>query len=150
LRHSSAKEDDKHLPSDGVHVTRIFKPAGRSRITNGRQLLPDVDGRTLWVRRFKDVRALHLSDLGGEANTSAAEQSLVRRAAALTVELERLEVKFAQGREAAPADLELYQGGMNTLRRVFETLGLQRRQRDITPSVEDYVRHLNEQHGGDA
>jgi hypothetical protein len=127
LRHSTTKDLRKHKPSNGVRVTRIFKPAGRSRITNGRQLLPNVDGRTLWVRRFKDLRALHLSDLGGEENASAAEQSLVRRAAALTVELERLEVKFASSADQAdPKDLELYQRGMNTLRRVLESLGLQR------------------------
>jgi hypothetical protein len=117
-----------------------IKPAGRSRITNGRQLLPNVDGRTLWVRRFKDLRALHLSDLGGEENTSAAEQSLVRRAAALTVELERLEVKFAQAGQAEAKDLELYQRGMNTLRRVLETLGLQRRTKDVTPTLGDLLR----------
>jgi len=33
------------------------------RITNGSALLPDVDGRSLWVRRCKDIVAAHLSDL---------------------------------------------------------------------------------------
>jgi hypothetical protein len=92
------------------------------------------------VRRFKDLYALHLSDLSGEENTSAAEQSLVRRAAALTVELERLEVKFAQAGQAEAKDLELYQRGMNTLRRVLETLGLQRRAKDVTPDLQTYLR----------
>ena len=58
----------------------------RSRITNGR-LLPG-DNRGSWARRCRDLISEHLSDLGGEDNTSAAEQSLVRRAAVLTVELE--------------------------------------------------------------
>jgi hypothetical protein len=142
LRHSRAKDLRKHKPSNGVRVTRIFKPAGRSRITNGRQLLPNVDGRTLWVRRFKDVRALHLSDLGGEENTSAAEQSLVRRAAALTVVLEMIECRLANEGELPPTVMDTYMRGMNTLRRVLETLGLQRRPRDVTPSVEEYVRSI--------
>ena len=71
------------------------KDRQRSRITNGSALLPGVDGRSPWVRRCKDVIAAHLSDLGGEDNTSAAERSIIRRASVLTVELERLEARFA-------------------------------------------------------
>jgi hypothetical protein len=33
---------------------------------------------------------------------------------------------------------------------LLESLGLQRRTRDITPSVEEYVRHINEQEEADA
>ena len=55
-----------------------------SRVTNG-SLLPSItDGRSAWVRRCKDVISAHLADLGGEDATSAAERSLVRRAAVLT------------------------------------------------------------------
>jgi hypothetical protein len=56
-----------------------------------------IDGpsRAQWVRRAKDIIAAHLSDLGGEDNTSEAERSIIRRASVLTVELERLETKFA-------------------------------------------------------
>jgi hypothetical protein len=71
------------------------KQYGRSRITNGGELLPGVDQRSRWVRRCKDVIAAHISDLGGTDNTSAAERSLIRRAAVLTTELEQLEARFA-------------------------------------------------------
>jgi hypothetical protein len=37
--------------------------------------------------------------------------------------------------------LERYQRAVNTLRRVLETLGLQRRPRDITPSLPQYLAH---------
>lgn len=67
----------------------------RSRITNGTGLLPGVDGRSPWVRRCKDLIREHMSDLGGPDNTTAAERSILRRAATLTVECERLEAKFA-------------------------------------------------------
>ena len=63
-------------------------------------LLPGIDGRSPWVRRCKDIIALHLSDLGGVDNTSAAERSIIRRAVVLTVELERLEARFALAGEA--------------------------------------------------
>ena len=56
-------------------------PATRSRVTNGRQLLPMVDGRSIWARRMRDLMELHLDDLGGAENTSEAERSIVRRVA---------------------------------------------------------------------
>jgi hypothetical protein len=141
MRHRRAKENGKHKPTRCDVRASASKEKGRSAITNGAYLLPKItDRRSTWYRRFRDVRALHLSDLGGEANCSHAEQSLVRRAAALTTELERLELKFASSADQAdPKDLELYQRGMNTLRRVLESLGLQRRARDVTPTLSEYL-----------
>ena len=104
----------------------------KSRVANGSALLPGIDGRSSWVRRAKEIIADHISDLGGVDNCSAAERSLVRRAAALSVELERLEVKFATAGEASIADLEAYGRASNTLRRLLEAVGLQRRPRDMT------------------
>lgn len=122
----------------------VYLPKARSRITNGKFLLPDVDNRSLWVRRFRDVRALHLQDLGGEENCSVAEQSIIRRAALLTVELERLEMIFAQDGGASDFKIEQYQRLANSLRRLLEAVGLQRRARNVTPTVAEYVRQLNE------
>jgi hypothetical protein len=121
------------------------KDRQRSRITNGSALLPGVDGRSPWVRRCKDVIAAHLSDLGGEDNTSAAERSIIRRASVLTVELERLEAKFALADAASDGDLDLYQRTAGNLRRLLEAVGLQRRPRNLTPNLKDYLEgHLNE------
>jgi hypothetical protein len=122
----------------------IYKPEARSRITNGSEVLPDVDGRSSWVRRFRDVQALHLSDLGGQANVSEAEQAIARRAACLIVELEQLEQKFATQGASEGGQLDQYQRCANTLRRLLESLGLERRQRDVTPTaaVAQYVASL--------
>jgi len=117
------------------------KDRQKSRITNGSALLPGVDGRSPWVRRCKDIIAAHLSDLGGEDNTSAAERSLVRRASVLTTELERLEVKFALAGEADVDDLDLYQRTAGNLRRLLEAVGLQRRTRDVLPTLAQYLQH---------
>ena len=85
-----------------------------------------------------DLLYLHLSDLGGEDNCSEAEKTLVRRASCLIVELEHMEMLFANG-DATPQRLELYQRLTNTLRRLLESLGLQRRQRDVTPDLHEYI-----------
>jgi hypothetical protein len=53
-------------------VGRSRKPEGRqrSKISNGNKLTAGVDGRSLWVRRLKDLIADGISDLGID-NTSA-------------------------------------------------------------------------------
>jgi hypothetical protein len=104
----------------------------RSRITNGSALLPGVDGRSPWVRRCKDVLAANLSDT---PDASAAEQSIIRRASVLTVELERMERGFALAGEADPEQLDLYARVSANLRRLLEAVGLQRRAREVGPSL---------------
>jgi hypothetical protein len=112
-----------------------------SALTNGRKLLDGVDGRSPWVRRCKDIIHAHLMDLGGE-DASAAERSIIRRAAVLTTELERLEVKFALADAASPEDLDLYQRTANSLRRLLEAVGLNRRPKDVTPDPLAYAREV--------
>src|SRR5436190_15722365 len=73
----------------------------RSRITNGKELLPGIDGRSSWVRRCRDLIELHTADLGGPEATSAAEAAIIRRAAVIITELERLELKFAKAGQAS-------------------------------------------------
>jgi hypothetical protein len=117
-------------------------PRLRSRVTNGSSLLPELDGRSLWARRYRDLIALHVSDLGGEAGVSQAQLSLIRRAAALTVELERWEARFAAD-DGAPAEaLAVYQRCLNSLRRTLEALGLDRKARtlDLDAVIDAIVR----------
>ena len=122
-------------------TTPAGRPAAaqRSRITNGSALLPGVDGRSAWVRRARDLIREHLADLGGFDNVSAAERSIIRRASVLTVELERLEAKFALAGEASVQDLDAYQRGANTLKRLLQSVGLQRRARDVGPTLDQYL-----------
>ncbi len=110
-------------------ATNAVPSRQRSRITNGR-LLPG-DNRGPWARRCRDLISEHLSDLGGLDNTSAAEQSLVRRAAVMTIELEALEQKFATVGAASATDLDLYIRASGNLRRLLEAVGLSRRARDV-------------------
>jgi hypothetical protein len=118
----------------------------KSRVANGSALLSGTDGRSLWVRRCREILEAHLSDLGGEANASEAEKSIARRAAVITVQLEQLEVKFADG-TATEHMLETYQRCTNTLRRTLETLGIKRRPRTVesTESLEEYCARISQE-----
>lgn len=120
-------------PADRPKTTRRRKDPQRTRVSNGSELLPGVDGRSVWIRRCRELLEMHLVDLAGEENTSTAERSIIRRASVLTVELEQLECKFATAGRADPNDLDLYQRTANSLRRLLEAVGLERRPRDVTP-----------------
>jgi hypothetical protein len=134
-------------------VERVDRPAiggrlldQRSAVTNGQRLFvrrTGGDGRGPWARRMRDVIELHISDLGGIEAASEAEKSIIRRAATLTIELERLEAKFStlpQG--PRDNDLDMYQRCSNSLRRLLESIGIQRRPRDVTPSLEGFLAKL--------
>src|SRR5260370_38796518 len=106
-------------------VRKLAKSHARTRVNIGRSFLGSgVDGRSMWARRFRDVLALHLSDLGGESVTSEAEKSIARRAACLVVELEQMEIRFATGDTPEGEDdtgnlIYRYQRFANTLRRLL-------------------------------
>jgi len=104
----------------------------RSRVTNGSKLLPATDGRSMTARRFKDLVEFICVDLGGVDRLSEGERQLVRRAAALSAECERQEALWARGE--ADFDIGAYSTLTNAVRRVFETLGLKRVPRNVTPS----------------
>lgn len=117
----------------------IKKPMARSATTNGRDVLPNVDGRTIWVRRLSDLMALIIHDLGGEDAISEMERGLVQRVATQQVAIEKLEAQFAQEGAADDKQLDLHQRLSNTLRRNQEALGLKRRAKDILPTLDQYM-----------
>jgi hypothetical protein len=127
-----------------VKVTRAKYPPRspqHSKVANGTVLLPGIDGRSMWARRAKELLAAHIQDLGGPSNVSEAERALCKRCAVLVTELERREACFARDGEVSDQALSIYQTTVNTLRRTFETLGLQRRAKDVTlPDLQTYLR----------
>jgi hypothetical protein len=108
--------------------------SNRSAVTNGKRLFVEGDGRSPWSRRFYDLIALHVSDMGGRSNLSEAQIALIKRASTLEVELEQMEGKLSLGQEI---DLDLFARATGNLRRVWDSLGLKREARDITAESED-------------
>lgn len=115
----------------GVRSVVPTGPAGarqRSAVTNGRRILAGVDMRSAWARRLKDLILAHVQNLGGEGAISAAELSIVRRAATLEVECELLEARFAKRGQSTREDLDLYSRAAGNLRRLLDGVGLKRRE----------------------
>jgi hypothetical protein len=110
----------------------------RSAITSGKRLfIGRYDKNSQWVRRYHDLVGRHVADLGGRDLLSEAQLSLIRRAATLECELERCESLLAREEQV---NLDEYGRATSTLRRLFETLGLRRVARDVTPDPLAYAR----------
>jgi hypothetical protein len=116
----------RRIVANGDNGVQILAHArARSRITNGTELLPGIDHRCLWARRFHDLNGLLTIDLGNPRSMSEAQRALVRRASALCVELELMEVRFARDGSTAE-ELEVFQRCTNSLRRLLECLNIHR------------------------
>ena len=102
----------------------------RSAVTSGRKAFIAGDPNSAWARRFHDLVMGHVSDLGGRSTMSEAQFALCKRAAGLECELEQMEGRMSQGEEI---NLDSYGRAASHLRRILETLGLERKARDVTP-----------------
>jgi hypothetical protein len=116
-------------PSRGSVSRLDAKPSRtRSAVTNGMRAFIEGDGNSSWYRRFKDLVELHVSDLGGYECLSEAQLSLCKRASTMEVELERLEGLLSLGKEI---DLDAYSRISGNLRRILETIGIERKARPV-------------------
>jgi hypothetical protein len=132
----------KNKPT-GRKLLRPTLACFKSAITNGSALLENTDHRSAAMRRLRDLIADHVTDLGGQDALSSAEMALIRRASMMILQLELMESKWQENNgEASPRQLEVYQRVSGGLRRLLETLGIQRRPRDVSRRKD--FRHLIE------
>src|SRR5262249_32255878 len=110
---------------------------------NGNELLPFVDGRSIWARTMRDTMEAVLNHCGGPDYASELKRLQARRIAVLEVELIHIEGRIAKataaGEDVNPADLDLYSRVANGQRRHCEALGWERVARDVTPSLQTII-----------
>ena len=157
--------DFKHLPSITARIIFIgmmnlatstankaqasasiatMKAGGRSKMTNARfagrvtsrALFYDGDGRSPWSRRYRDLVALFADDAGGLETLTELKLALIRRCAALVCECERMENALADGEKV---DVDLLARLSSHIRRVAESIGIDRVRRDVTPTIGELV-----------
>ena len=124
------------MPADRPKPT-YSTPAQRSRVTNGRAMFVSGDGRGPWARRRRDLEALFADDMGGASVLTAFQLSLVATAATLRLELERKEGRMSMGEVV---DVDAYARIAGHFRRICETLGIERKLRDVTPTLGQILR----------
>jgi hypothetical protein len=104
----------------------------RSAVSNGRDVLPNVDGRSLVARRYRDIASAIFVDQGGEEQCSESRKQLVRRFAAAAVIAEQMEAELARGGQIDIAEHAMLS---STLVRLAQRIGINRVARDITPTL---------------
>lgn len=127
-------------PSSDTSEVVAIKPRGRSRVSNGSQLLAGIDGRSAQARRYRDILNSLREHLGG--NPSAAQEVIIRRVATLASWAEAREAAALAGTEEL--DIGPFITACNSLRRLIQDLGLEALARDITPDLASYLKQ-----GGD-
>jgi hypothetical protein len=110
--------------------------ASRSAKTNDRRQFLAGDGRSVWARRQRDLEVLYADDLGGASVLSEFQLGLISTCATLRCELEKLEGRLSVGEVV---DLDQFGRLVGHYRRVCETLGIERRAKNIVPDLHDYL-----------
>lgn len=118
--------------ADGSTAGTAPKGSGKVRL----RTLADVDRRTIAAKEAFGLRDSIASDLGGWDSLSAMEQEIINNAAMIGAMLKDAGASYLSGQ---PTDLVEFQTLANCQRRLLETLGLQRRSRDVTPDLSKYM-----------
>ena len=141
------------IPSIGQDQDVMTKPApARShrqpRLTKGKSLLPTANPHHTWPRVVQAVIDRLEAHLGGPDNLTEPQRLIARRVAVLEAELifieDGLANKRAAHKEPTITELDIYSRLGNAQRRHLETLGVEERKlKDITPSVSEYLQALH-------
>ena len=107
--------------------------AGKARLLT----LDDLDRRTQAYQRTAEILEGVMSDMGGAEHCTTLQRSLAESVAVMGAMIRDLEVRFLKG-EAV--DITEYTSLINARRREATTIGLERKSRDVTPSLAEYVR----------
>jgi hypothetical protein len=129
------------------HPGATRKPQARTRVTNGEDILPGVDGRSIIARRYRDIAAAIAADQGGADRLSEARLQLIRRFAAAACLAEQMEARLANGEQINITEHALL---VSTLVRVTQRIGINRIPRNITPTLAEYFEQRDTAHEVDA
>jgi hypothetical protein len=104
-----------------VFMLDTLLPASRSKATNN--MFDGFDGRSAEARRFRDLMLAYADDAGGAAVLTEAQRALVKQAATLTLQSERLQSAMLAG---GAVDVDQQTRVANSLARTLSRLGRNR------------------------
>lgn len=117
---------------------KIRKKLGRSAITNA---VVELDARSKIARRFRDICSQIYSDQSGEENCAEVRLQLIRRFSAACCLAEEMEAKMAKGEKIR---IDEHAQLSSTLVKIANKIGVDRRSKNITPSLKDYLNQVAE------
>jgi hypothetical protein len=118
------------------------KPRRRSRARQGKTrllTLQSLDGRTAAFQVARQLIDTLSGDLGGDDHLTTGQRQLVMRAAMCGAIVADFEARWVGGEHVPLAE---YLSAVNVQRRVLATLGLERRQKDVGPTLDRYLERL--------
>lgn len=113
------------------------KPGGKARL----RTLADLDKRTRAHRDTAELRENIAADLGGWPNVSAMASEIITSASLLGAIIRDRAAAYLAG---DAMDLGEFITLTNAQRRLLADLGLERRARDVTPDLHDYLSRQTE------
>lgn len=122
-------------PQANGNITQA-KPTARSRVSNHADLLPNIDGRSVVARRYRDILCAVVADQGGLDRMAEARVQLVRRFCACCVLAEAMESCLANGERI---DIQEHATLTSTMVRVASRIGINRLAKDIMPTLGEYI-----------
>jgi trimethylamine:corrinoid methyltransferase-like protein len=100
-------------------------------------LLANVDGRTAAARRYRDLCISLADDIGGASSLTEAQRALVRQAAAMIVQSEKLQGEVLRGEIV---DSEQLTRLANAATRILSRLGVKRARKPTSALLEHFSR----------
>lgn len=123
------------------------KACGRSRVTNGQEILPGIDGRSPMARRYREIAAALITDMGGFDRCTEARLQLIRRFSAACVMAEAMEATLVNSQRI---DINEHSLLSSTLVRLAQRIGINRIPKNVTPYLHDYLEQRAASSDGDA
>ncbi|HEY6676326.1 MAG TPA: hypothetical protein VIZ87_06025 [Terrimicrobium sp.] len=102
-------------------------------------LLSGIDPHTLAYREYRDAVADLVEHLGSDP--TAVQRAIIEEAAGLIVWCRNARLALLKGEDF---DVGKYTTATNTLRRLLADIGQERRLKDITPGVDEYLKRTKE------
>lgn len=115
-----------------------LKKARPQQVRARRDLVP-IDKRSGPGRFYAKLIADVESDLAGRSNLSRIESELIRAFAGCCTSLQYINSQICLGEFAGEIDFAAYATLASTMLRIGSRLGLQRRTKDITATLDDYL-----------
>jgi hypothetical protein len=103
--------------------------------------LAELDGRTIAAKQAHATISAIESDLGGAENITTAKRQIIESAAVTSTMVADLGSRWLAGEQI---DLALFTTLCNSQRRLLESVGLERASRDVTPTLQEYLKAKHE------
>jgi hypothetical protein len=108
------------------------------------QSLDELDGRLQSATKARSLVTAMENDLGGSDQLTTAQRELVKRSALLGAIAEDFEIRWLKHEPVTPIATDHYLRAVGVQHRVLQTIGLERRSKTVTPTLEAYAREVTE------